>query len=395
MKTRTQFDAEPSRASASPPPRLVGTADADGAATSFDDRWAEYTGLSPAASLGAGWLEAVHPLDRDPLLQAWRTAADDGAEFEVEIRIRREADGVHRRHRARGTPVRDGAGAVAQWVVVLSEIEGSRRDERLERMVRERTVDLRRSNAELERFAAVAAHDLQEPLRKILAFGDRLAARSGPTLDAQGRDNLDRIVAAAVRMRELIDGLMDLSRVDARGRPFPAVDLGAVVADVVADLDDLVARTGGRVEVGPLPTIRADRTQMRQLFQNLIGNALKFHPPGRGSLVRLSSRVADDGGDATSCWVLEVADDGIGFDEAYGERIFQPFERLNGREAFEGAGMGLAICRKIVDRHSGRLTAVGAPGGGSTFRVALPLEPPIPGSQSHDSQARADHDADA
>jgi signal transduction histidine kinase len=226
--------------------------------------------------------------------------------------------------------------------------------------------ELARSNRELEEFAYVSSHDLQEPLRKIQAFGDRLRSRSAAAFDDTGRDYLARMQNAAARMSTLITDLLTFSRVTTKGQPFAEIDLNGVARDVLADLETRVEQTGGRVELGELPTVTADPLQMRQLLQNLIGNALKFHQPGRPPVVRVwAERLA-------AGWRLAVADNGIGFDEKYLDRIFDVFQRLHGRGEYEGTGMGLAICRKIVERHGGTLTAASAPGAGATFFATLP-----------------------
>jgi PAS domain S-box-containing protein len=358
------IDDQPAHAPDGEPPEdadgLILTADAAGAALGLDGRWEALTGLPAAAALGRGWLEALHPDDRETFDRSWREARERGRPFASEVRLLRGgAGGASVPMRTRALPVRDGSGAVSQWVVVLS-----------------RRVDAPRGRDELERFAAVAAHDLQEPLRKIAAFADRLADRCGPALDARGREYLDRMIAAASRMRRLIDGLLDLARAS-EGVPMVAVDLSAAAAGVLSDLEDLIERTGGRVHVGPLPTIPAEPTQMRQLLQNLIANALKFHRPGTPPSVRVSSRVVA-GDDGSPACLLEVADDGLGFDEANLGRILTPLGRLHGRDAFEGSGLGLAICQAIVEAHSGRISASSAPGEGSTFRVELPMKPAPP-----------------
>jgi light-regulated signal transduction histidine kinase (bacteriophytochrome) len=236
-------------------------------------------------------------------------------------------------------------------------------------------VVLERSNRDLQEFAYVASHDLQEPLRKILAFGDRLKIVSGEALNDTGRDSLERMLNAAARMQALIDGLLTFSRVSTHTRPFVPVDLGEVARGVVDDLSVRLTRTGGRVEVGDLPTIEADPTQMRQLLQNLIGNALKFHRPEEPPIVRVDGRGPDGTADDGTCQIL-VEDQGIGFEEKYLDRIFLPFQRLHGRGAYEGTGMGLAICRRIVERHGGALTARSVPEQGATFIVTLPIRQP-------------------
>ncbi len=226
---------------------------------------------------------------------------------------------------------------------------------------------LEASNRELQDFAFVASHDLQEPLRKIQAFGDQLRIDYGERLDAEGRDYLERMHSAAVRMQALIQALLNYSRVTTKAKPFSSTDLASVAHDVASDLEARTAETGGRVEIGDLQEIEADPTQMRQLIQNLLGNALKFHGDEK-PLVKIYGSPAGDGQ-----YSIFVEDNGIGFDEKYLDRIFTPFQRLHARGVYEGTGIGLAICRKIVDRHGGNITAKSAPGRGTTFIVTLPL----------------------
>jgi PAS domain S-box-containing protein len=241
--------------------------------------------------------------------------------------------------------------------------------------------ELERSNRELADFAYVASHDLQEPLRKIQAFGDRLAERSGPALDETGRDSLARMQAAARRMSDLIHALLDYSRVGTRPAPFAPVDLAQAAADAESDLAVRIQSTGGRVEIGALPLVEGDGTMMRQLLLNLIGNAVKFGRPGVPPIVRVDGRVLDaDEAPPTreaEGWAeVVVRDNGIGFEQKFAERIFAPFQRLHGRGEYDGTGMGLAICRRIAERHGGTLQAQGAPGAGAAFIVRLPVRRP-------------------
>jgi PAS domain S-box-containing protein len=234
---------------------------------------------------------------------------------------------------------------------------------------------LESSNRELQDFASVASHDLQEPLRKIQAFGDRLKTKCGDALGEEGRDYLSRMQNAAQRMQTLINDLLTFSRVTTKAQPFVAVDLAEVARGVVSDLEARVEQTGGRVEIGEMMTIDADPLQMRQLLQNLIGNALKFHKPGEPPVVRVyCSDGADDGAPTAEGFCrLVVEDNGIGFDEKYLDRIFTVFQRLHGRGAYEGTGVGLAVVRRIAERHGGGVTARSAPGRGSAFIVTLPV----------------------
>jgi light-regulated signal transduction histidine kinase (bacteriophytochrome) len=230
---------------------------------------------------------------------------------------------------------------------------------------------LARSNAELEQFAYVASHDLQEPLRKIQAFGDRLKSKYEAGLGPEGLDYLSRMQNAAARMQVLIQDLLSLSRVTSNSKPFTPVDLGDVARTVVSDLEMRIQDAGGQVDIGTLPVIFGDRGQMAQLFQNLIGNGIKFRKPGEKPVVKITSEIHALANGASG-WQITVEDNGIGFDEKYRDRIFQIFQRLHGRSEYEGTGIGLAICRKIVDRHSGAITAHSTPGAGAKFVILLP-----------------------
>ncbi len=229
---------------------------------------------------------------------------------------------------------------------------------------------LQASNRELETFASVASHDLQEPLRKIRTFSDRLMQRHSEKLDPEGRDYLARSANAAERMTQLIEDLLSYSRVTTHGRPLLPVDLSEILTGVLSDLETRIADSGAEVHVELLPQIEADAAQMRQLLQNLIVNALKFVAPGQTPEVWVSGRI-EEGSDTPLCH-LEVADHGIGIEERHRDKIFEMFQRLHGREAYEGTGIGLAICRKIALRHGGEIHVADRPGGGSLFVVNLP-----------------------
>lgn len=239
-------------------------------------------------------------------------------------------------------------------------------NELLEEQVLIRTSELERTTEELSNFAYIASHDLQEPLRKIIVFGDRLASRFDSILNDAGRDYIERMQKSALRMKSLIDDLLHFSRVTSHSTPFQPVDLNEVVSEVLSDLEVQIERTQGRVEVETLPSVEGERFQMRQLFQNLISNSLKYHRNEVVPVVKIQYA-----GFENNFEEIRVQDNGKGFDEKHLDRIFRPFERLHGISEYGGTGMGLAICKKIVEYHKGHITATSQEGQGATFRVKL------------------------
>lgn len=244
-----------------------------------------------------------------------------------------------------------------------------RRRLKIERELQEYGKNLARSNQELQDFAYVASHDLQEPLRKIQAFGDLLETEYKDKL-GEGGEYLGRMRSAASRMSVLIQDLLAFSRVSTKPQQIDQVDLNVIVQEVVGDLETSISERQGKVTISKLPAVWADATHMRQLFQNLIGNALKFHKQGVPPKVSVSvkARAKDD-----KYYEIRVKDNGIGFDEKYLDRIFSVFQRLHGKDVYEGTGIGLAVCRKIVERYGGKIDAKSKPNTGSTFIIKLPI----------------------
>lgn len=243
----------------------------------------------------------------------------------------------------------------------------------LEQRVSLRTAELEATNRELQSFTYAASHDLKEPLRKIHSFADIMLEDYGPIVGETGRSYLERIQVTALRMSTLLHSLIAYSRVTPRPKDFTRVDLNTVVDGVLRDLQVRIEETEARVEVGPLPEIDAIPSEMQQLLQNLIGNALKFHRPGLPPVVEVRATMESCDGSGEAVCRLEVRDEGIGLSEQYTDRIFEPFQRLHARDQYEGSGIGLAICRRIVERHGGTIAASGAPGVGSSFVVRLPV----------------------
>ncbi len=245
---------------------------------------------------------------------------------------------------------------------------------RVEKQLQKALDLLKDKNQELEQFAYAASHDLQEPLRKITAFGDRLKSVAADRLDEKSLDYMARMLNAAERMKTLIDDILRLSRLSTRAKPFTQVDLDQVLREVISDLEVRIQETNATINADKLPVITAEPTHMRQLFQNLLGNALKFRRDRVPPIIDITAKTVEnpDSSEGKTC-ELTFADNGIGFDPKYADRIFVVFQRLHRRGEFKGTGIGLALCSKIAEIHNGRISAVGKPGEGATFKVELPL----------------------
>jgi signal transduction histidine kinase len=241
-----------------------------------------------------------------------------------------------------------------------------------------RAAELERSNRDLEEFATVASHDLSEPLRVVGGYVDLVRHRygAGQPLDDRGVHHLQQAGDAVERMRELIDGLLEYSRLRSDAVRFGEVELDRVVADAIANLRPAIDEAGATVDVGPLPTVWGDQTLLVQVLQNLLANAVRFRDPERPCRVVVEARRDDPAGDgAAARWAISVTDDGIGIDPAHQERIFAMFRRLHGRDRHPGTGIGLAVCRRVVDLHGGEITVSSAPGAGATFTFTVPDVP--------------------
>jgi PAS domain S-box-containing protein len=355
-------------------PQIVWGARPDGTFDYYNRRWYDFTGRPEGPGGDGSWSDVVHPDDQKESLARWHSAIRTGDAYEIEYRLKTK-EGNYRWYLTRALPVRTPDEVITRWFGTCTDIDERKRTED---QLRSSAMLLGQSNRELEQFATVASHDLQEPLRKIQAFVGCLRDEQAATLNPEGRDYLDRIQNAASRMTTLVADLLAFSRVSSKGKPFSPVDLNEVITGVVSDLEARLAQTGGHVEILRLPIVASDSIQMRQLLQNLIGNALKFHRKGTPPVVRVSAEIidaVDEQGRVTPDGMcrLSVADNGIGFDEKYLDRVFTIFQRLHGRGEYEGNGIGLAVCRRIVERHGGTITAHSTLGKGATFIVTLPL----------------------
>ena len=265
--------------------------------------------------------------------------------------------------------------AVGSWFLTSLSMKQKKAREDLQGFAEK----LAKSNRELEEFAYIASHDLQEPLRKVMAFGDRLKSKYADQLGAQGQDYIDRMQNATRRMQTLINDLLTYSRVATEKQPFEEVDLKQTASEVLSDLEVRIADSDAKIDLDTLPTVKADPMQMRQLFQNLIGNAFKFSKKDESPIIKIgmtqdngSNEWAKDASSSGDFCHITVKDNGIGFDQKYADQIFGTFRRLHGRQEYEGTGIGLAICQKIVKRHGGQIRASSQPGQGAEFFVTLP-----------------------
>ncbi len=264
-----------------------------------------------------------------------------------------------------GRPLLDEKGNILGGVSIFRDVTEEKRQESLKIYAKA----LEASNRDLQDFIFVASHDLQEPLRKIQSYGNFLKDEAKDNLSGDGAIYLSRIQAAAKRMSVLIEDLLQLTRITTKAKPFQSVDLSEIVKEVQADLEIRLKETGGKIEIGELPKIEADPAQMRQLFQNLISNSLKYSKAGVPPVVQVESET--DKGEGRSR--VRVKDNGIGFEQQYADKIFNIFQRLHANGEYEGTGIGLAICRKVVERHGGRITASSTLGDGAVFEVVLPI----------------------
>jgi PAS domain S-box-containing protein len=330
----------------------------------FNDAWEQQLGWPRAVLEAKPYLEIVHPDDRT----------------ETEAQIARLAEGETIAEYICRMVCADGSIRWMAWSGAPGDeafyIVGRDVSERLamEHELAQRADRLQDTNAELQDFAYTASHDLSEPLRMVASFLGLLERRSAEQLDAKGREYLRHASDGALRMRHLIDDLLLYSRVANEEPRRERVDLHTLVDGVLAVLGPAIKEVGATVEVGDLPTLEAEPSQLAQLLQNLIGNAVKFHVPGRAPIVSVRARRTTGG------VVVTVADDGIGIIEEDQERIFAMFTRLHGRDQYAGTGIGLAICRRIAERHGGRIYVESTPGQGSAFHTLLPDAPMAPGT---------------
>jgi PAS domain S-box-containing protein len=342
-------------------PNLLWTTDGKGHFTYLSSRYQQYTGRRAADLLGPGWQTVLHAEDRERVARVWQSAVESGQVYETEYRLRR-FDGTHRWFVARGVPVRGPGGEIRQWLGSSTDIDDLKRTE----------AALRRSNEELGQFAYAAAHDLQEPLRNITNSLGLIQRLHADQVDPAAARWIDFSVEGAQRMHDMVKDLLTYSRAvdgpDSPGNPVNANEVNAnqAVQTALANLTTTIAVAEARIDIGSLPCVPVLETHLVQIFQNLVANSVKYRQKNVRSEVRISA--TRNGVE----WQFSVADNGIGFDPQYSDKIFRVFKRLHQRNEYQGNGIGLAICARIVSHYGGRIWAESVAGQGATFHFTLP-----------------------
>lgn len=369
-------------------PLIVWTANENGDVDFVNRQFEYYTGVQHDEALGAGWQQTIHPGDLPLLLRTWKTAAQEQHDFNCDIRMRISSQD-YRWNRLSAKARKDDKGQLISWVITNLDVHDQRvMNAVLEEKVEERTRQLQQTNRELESsnydlqlFASVASHDLQEPLRKIHMFSKMVKDRHAESLSEDALIYLHKIMQSANRMKSLVINILDFSKLSAAdtGR-FEKTDIAEVLQEVHEDFEVIIKEKKATIIVENIPQIMANRSQIKQVFQNLIANSLKFTRTDTEPVINISAwRVSvpsfDAQHDTNGAWCcIAIRDNGIGFDDQFKTKIFDLFQRLNSKDKFEGTGIGLAIIKKIVEKHNGWITAESKEGEGATFKILLPLE---------------------
>ncbi len=349
-------------------PQLVWVTDDLGKMEFASSRWRAYTGLDPD---DMSWNEVLHPDDKLWVDEIWKHSLESGNYYKVELRLR-DKHGNYRWFFGQGEPVKNARGEIVRWIGAFTDIQDQKEIEKnLEQLISERTNELQRSNHDLQQFAHVASHDLKEPVRKVRTFSSRLQEEYSDVLPEKGQLFLEKIQSATERMYAMIEGVLRYSTLNASQQQTEKVDLNQVLANVEGDLEVAMQQKAARLIYEKLPEIEGAGVLLHQLFYNLINNSLKFSREDVPPVIEVSS--TPDSKDGKEYVRLIVKDNGIGFQQQYADRIFSSFTRLHSKDRYEGTGLGLALCRKIVERHQGRIDAIGIENEGAVFTIVLPL----------------------
>lgn len=354
-------------------PQIIWTSRPDGFIDYYNKRWYEYTNLKENEYGDSSWISVLHPDDVELVKDNWYESIQSGNFYQLEFRLKDSVTGEYRWFLSKAVPIRDASGAITKWFGTCTDIhEQKTATEKLEVLINERTRELQRSNEDLQQFAHVASHDLKEPVRKIKTFISRLEDNLEGKLDDSAKKFIDRIHVASDRMFNMIEGVLAYSKINADQQKPTVVDLNEVLKNIETDLEVSLQKTGGEIYYDNLPVLEGAQVLLYQLFYNLINNSIKFAKEDVPVKVKLSSKIIKQQDNDFA--VITVEDNGIGFNENQAERIFETFTRLNSKDSYEGTGLGLSLCKKIVERHAGTITASGSPYNGAVFTIVLPLK---------------------
>lgn len=368
-------------------PQFIWTSDPDGNLDYFSESFFKYSGTTNNEVLNGGWLDLVHPEDREKSISQWLHCVNTGKEFRFEHRFKNK-EGVYHWHSSRAIPQKDEKGNILQWVGTSTDIEDHKTfQKKLENLVEERTKELKKANIELENmnkelssFAYISSHDLQEPLRKIQTFGSLIQQNDFENFSDNGKRNFGRMLLAANRMKTLINDLLTYSRTNSSEKIYEKTDLNLLLSEMHLEFAETLEEKNGKLEISKMPEIKAIPFQLRQLFMNLISNALKFTKPGVAPIVRITSKIIkgnkienENAFPDQKYLHIMVADNGIGFNQEYALKIFEVFQRLHGKGEYEGTGIGLAICSKIAENHNAIIKATSEINEGATFHLYFPM----------------------
>jgi PAS domain S-box-containing protein len=338
-------------------PQMVWTARPDGYIDYYNERWYEYTGFNRDAFGDSSWKQILHPEDVQRAHETYYTAINSGQPYSIEYRLADRNENRWRWFVGRAVAVRDAEGKIMKWFGTCTDIDDQKRVQD----------HLRRANEDLEQFAFSASHDLQEPLRSIKIYSELLATRHGETINGEAQKFLTYVRNGATRMEMLVRDLLTYTQVTKIESPGETTDANEALNSALANLAGAVSESGAKITADPLPSLPVHGMHLQQIFQNLIGNAIKYRDPERQPVVHVAIERQD------GHWIFAVSDNGIGIDPEYKENIFGLFKRLHNNDEYSGTGIGLAICQRIVDRYHGRIWVESEPGRGSTFRFKLPV----------------------
>jgi PAS domain S-box-containing protein len=342
-------------------PQIVWTANPDGTVDYYNNRVAELEGITQNNDGTWKWVPVLHEDDVQPTIDAWHDSYCSGKYYEITHRVKTK-DGKYKWLLSRAYPIKNTDGNIIKWYGTATDINEQKETEQALELA---LLELKRSNKELEQFAYSASHDLQEPIRMIRSYAQLLELKNKTILGKGSRDYLKYIAEGASRMQQLINDLLMYSRVSTTGKKFEDVDCNLILKDVLEDLKFQIQEENAVIEAGIMPVVKGDRTQLRQLFQNLIQNAVKFRCE-KNPEIKIRSERKDNK------WLFSISDNGIGIDPRFHERIFVIFQRMHTREKYTGTGVGLAICKKIIERHGGQIYVESELNKGTTFYFTIP-----------------------